>query len=182
MNKGFTMIELLVAIGIFGIFIIIVSGVFTRFMLVERHSIAEGRLISDLRSGMESFVKEARTAYGSTYNVTSDGKEVAFRNQLGECADYRVDNGMLERAASANVGVDCVAGAIPDALFSPLTSSDTNIDSIHFNTVIASTAGSKLLNQGVITIIMRASSKTSDILPIELENTISSRQMAAYVQ
>ena len=188
-TAGFTMIELLVAIGIFGIFITIVTGIFAQFMLVERHSIAEGQLITDLRSAMESLVKEARTGYGSTYNVTADGTEVAFRNQAGECVSYRVHSdpsdpshiGIFQRAAVGNIGGDCIAGTIDDNFFSPLTGSQTNIDSIHFNTVIASTSGNTLLNQGVITVSMEAKSSTSDILPVQLENTITSRQMAPYV-
>lgn len=181
-SLGFTMIELLVAIGIFGVLLIIVSGIFSRFMLIERHGIAEGQLISDLRSGMESFTKEARTAYGSTYNVTSSGNEIAFRNQAGECVSYRVNNRVLQRAAVGNIGSDCIAGSLNDALFSPLTGTQTNISSIHFNPIIANTAGSKLLNQGVVTVSITASSSTSDIIPIQLQNTITSRQMSPYAQ
>lgn len=181
-TKGFTLIELLVAIGIFGIFITIVTGVFTRFMIVERHGIAEGQLITDLRSVMESFTKEVRTGYGSTYSVTSNGKQVVFRNQVGECVGYRVSNdGVFERGATATNG-ECNAGAINPILFSPLTSSSTNINSISFNTVIALANGQSLANQGVITISISAKSNQSDIQPILLENTITSRQMNPYVQ
>lgn len=182
-TSGFTMIELLVAIGIFGILLLIVSGVFSRFMLIERHGIAEGQLISDLRSGMESITKEVRTGYGSTYVVSSSGSQVAFRNQLGDCVSYRVSGGVLQRADRGPSGLSCTANDFTqDSQFSPLTGAQTNITDIHFNPVIANTVGTSLSNQGVITVSITASSIVSDIQPIQLENTITSRQMSPYVQ
>ena len=187
-NFGFTMIELLVAIGIFGILLIIVSGVFSRFMLIERHGIAEGQLISDLRSAMESFTKEARTGYGSTYNVSSDGKEVVFRNQDGDCVAYRIatagTSGVFQRADLGPSISSCDPGIFTgkDSKFSPLTGSSTDISSIHFNAVIPQVAGGRMNQQGVVTVSVTASSAVSDVQPIQFENSITSRQMAPYVQ
>jgi prepilin-type N-terminal cleavage/methylation domain-containing protein len=184
-KKGFTMIELLVAIGIFGIFLVIVSGVFSRFMLVERHGIAEGQLISDLRSGMESFIKEARTGYGSTYQVSGSvtNNEAVFRNQSGYCVAYRVStSGVFERGEVAAVGTDCTVNLFTNTSFSPLTGSQTKISEIHFNTVLPTVAGGKLIRQGVMTVSITASSTVSDILPIQLQNTVTSRQMSVYAQ
>ncbi len=179
-KTGFTLIELLVAIGIFGILITIITGVFTRFMIIERHGIAEGQLISDLRSGLESFVKEARTGYGSTYRVAPTGKEVVFRNQAKDCISYRVNStGVFERA-SIGRSANCDPGAFLSAAFSPLTGSKTNIEKINFNVIIAQQSGSKLTSQGMITISIRAASHASDIAPIELENTVVSRQLVPY--
>ena len=180
-SGGFTMIELLVAIGIFGIFITIVTGVFARFMMVERHGIAQGQLISDLQSVMQSFTKEARTAFGSTYNVTNTGKEIAFRNQEGECISYRVDNGVFQRAAVENVNGECLVDSMNSSQYSPLTGSQTNITEIRFNIIIAEPSVDNALgNQGVITMSITAQSKSSDILPIKLETTVVSRQMSPY--
>lgn len=176
------MIELLVSIGIFSILLLIVSGIFSRFMLIERHGIAEGQLISDLRSAMESFTKEARTAYGSTYNVS--GQVITFVNQAGVCVAYNVSaTGVFQRAEEGPVGSssECTPGALDVSKFAPLTGNQTKIVSINFIPVIATTsAGTDLATQGAVTISITAQSTVSDILPIKVENTVTSRQISAY--
>ncbi|HSX24568.1 MAG TPA: hypothetical protein VLG69_01235, partial [Candidatus Andersenbacteria bacterium] len=132
---------------------------------------------------MEAFIKEARTSYGSTYDVTGStgNNEVSFVNQDGNCVAFRVNGGVFQRADIGSVAT-CDPGAFTPNKFSPLTGSQTNISAIHFNIVPAQVVNNKLANQGVITINMTAQSASSDVLPIQLENTIVSRQMNPYVQ
>jgi prepilin-type N-terminal cleavage/methylation domain-containing protein len=177
-TRGFTLIELLIAIGIFAIFLLIMSGVFTRFMVVERHSIAQAQLISDLTSSLESFIKEARTGFGSTYTV--DGSEVAFRNQEGVCVAYRVRDGVFERAEVT--GGDCVAGSLglTSSRYAPITSNQTDVAGASFVTS-GQFEGEIIRKQGVIAITLTAKSTRDDVAPITIQNSVTSRQTKVYV-
>lgn len=191
-SKGFTLIELMIAIGIFSVFLIILAGVFSRFIEVERHGIAQGSLILDVQSAMESFIKEARTGYGSTYR-TENGKQVAFRNQAGVCVSYRLSEviegtkkrGIFERAqALGNTSGECSGASFGGAQFTVLTSNTTNISSLFFDTTPSAYNPTTfaLQNQGVITLSITATPTKADIPPIVIQNTVTSRQTRAYAK
>ena len=165
-KTGFTLIELLIAIGIFSVFIVIMTGVFSRFVEVERHSIAQGALILDVQSAIESFVKEARTGYGSTYD-TDGSKQIAFRNQSGVCVGYRLniikrsgekDRGALERAEDDTLS-NCRPNNLSSASYTALTGKDTNISELRFVTTRAREKANtgRLEEQGFITNVLTAS-------------------------
>ncbi len=181
-SKGFTLIELMTSISLFAVFIIIMAGVFSRFVETERHNIAQGALIVDVQSAMESFIKEARTGYGSTYR-TDNGQQVAFRNQAGACVVYRVSSiGMFERAEKAsNTSGECNSGLFSADEYVPITSKDTIISEAFFDTTIATgPAGGSLANQGVVTLVLTAKSSRAEIVSVRVQNSITSRQVAAY--
>lgn len=180
---GFTLIELLIAMGIFAVLITIVVGIFTNFMQVERHAIAQSQLISDLTVSLESFIKEARTGYGSTYN--SDGNEIAFVNQNGNCVVYRkaaVEGGEyfeFQRAEKTG-GDNCEPGSLSANQFTPITSNATSITELRFVQTIADAPDGILKNQGGIEITLTATSRKTDIPPIKIRNFVTSRQMEPY--
>ncbi len=179
---GFTLIELIIAIGIFVVFLTIIMGVFSRFVGTERHNIAQSTIISDVQSGLESFAKEVRTGYGSTYF----GNEfaVAFRNQAGVCVIYRVENEVFERGEdSDNIEQEEDCEPELDLEFVPLTSNKTKITRINIiaePAEIADEDTGRLGNQGTVAIELTADSATTDIAPLNIQRTITSRQLAAY--
>lgn len=190
-KTGFTLIELLIAIGIFSVLIVLITAIFGRFVEVERRSIAQGTLILDMQSAIESFIKEARTGYGSTYYGDGSGKQIAFRNQAGVCVGYRVrtivesgkSRGIFERAElGSNTSGQCTTGSFEPALYTPLTGGSTNISYIFFDTMPSAYNPSTFVleNQGVITINLTAAPVRSDILPVRVQNTVTSRQVKAY--
>ncbi len=180
---------MMIAIGIFSIFLMIMAGVFSRFVQTERHHISEGSLTLDLQSAIESFIKEARTGYGSTY-LPEGGTKTAFRNQSGICVSYRVNgSGIFQRAENpSNTSGDCNSGQFGDAVYTPLTGEGTFISDVLFD-VAQSVHGSEdysIENQGVITLTLTANPVTADplkkstVLPITIQNTVTSRQLKAY--
>lgn len=190
-TAAFTLIELLIAMGIFAIFITIITGVFTNFTQVERHAIAQSRMISDLTSAMEALVKEARTGYGSTY-VTDGNGGIAFVNQNAHCVEYRrrdKENNNLfvfERAEQADIAsngdaANCVdVFTDKDSSFTPITSNTTSITDLAFVPTPAESESGVLKNQGVITINLTATSSKDGIPPITIQNSVTSRQMEPY--
>lgn len=187
---GFTLIELIIAIGIFVVFLTIIMGVFSRFVGTERHNIAQSTIISDVQSGLESFAKEARTGYGSTYHGIGSEDEssaaVAFRNQAGVCVIYRVENEVFERGEdSDNIGQEeeCEPDSILDSEFVPLTSNKTKITRINIiaePAIVADEDTGRLASQGTVAIELTADSAKTDIAPLNIQRTITSRQLAAY--
>ena len=163
-SAAFTLIELLIAMGIFAVFITIITGVFTNFIQVQRHAIAQGQLISDMRSAMEAFIKEARTGYGSTY--AAEGDAVVFVNQNNDCITFRVIDGQFKRADAGEQDV-CSAEDSDSNRFSPITSKATEIIGLEFSIPV----------DRVITIKLTATSKKDGIPPISIQNSITSRQM-----
>ena len=203
LKNGFTLVELLISIGIFSVFIVIVSGVFGRFVEVQRHSIEQGVLILEVQSIVEAFIKEARTAYGSTYIVNNvTGNRIAFRNQTGACVGYKIGtvvaNGISRKAFqraedTAGATVNCTVAALEGlegVVFTPLSSNAIEITDIYFDTSISNAScplGStcppddkKLDNQGVITFVITAKSTKGNIPPLTVQNTVTSRQVKPY--
>ncbi len=181
---GFTLIELMISIGIFAVFLAIITGVFSRFVESQRHNIAQSALIADVQSGLESFAKEVRTGYGSTYFVFDDASGIAFINQAGVCVIYRVENGVLERAETEEDASGCSQDASVGATFVPLTSNQTVMhikeDKLGISVDVAEEDGGRLANQGSVTISITARSARSDVAPVSVRRTITSRQFAAY--
>lgn len=186
-SRGFTLIELMIAIAIFCIFMIIMAGVFARFVQTERHGISQSSLILDVQSAMDSFIKEARTGYGSTYAVASDGKSIAFRNQEGVCVGYRINptTETFERSEhSGNLSGNCNVDDGSSGVFAPLTGEDTKIIEARFYPLPGSydPATFTLKNQGVVTLALKAKSTKEKALTSEMsvQNTVTSRQVRAY--
>lgn len=182
-TKGFTLIELLVSAGIFAVAITMTTGIFSRFIFTQRHDIAEQAMQEDVRLMLELFNREARTAYASTYRLAdARGTSVSFRNQNGDCVLYRVSSKkQLERAQADVPGVECDRANFGDSSFAPLSSSRTVIDSLRFDVRLATVASNGLpQNQGFITVILKVSAKDKAATPLQIQGTVSSRQVTAY--
>lgn len=186
-SNGFTLIELLVAIGLFAIFTVIVTGIFTNFMRVERHSIAQGQLISDITSVLESFIKEARTGYGSTY--ASSGNEVTFINQNGNCVSYRTKEKREEakqryeiQRAEQEGGNNCSPGELAEQRFAPITGNTISVTHLQFDATPSEQEGGVIKTQGIITVRLTVQSARSAIPPVSIQNSVTSRQTVPYAQ
>lgn len=183
-NKGYTLIELMVALGVFSVVVIMISGLITRLIFIERRDIGEQALQEDLRFALEVFSREARLAYASTFALADGtGKSVVMRNQNGNCVNYRLndENGALERAEVSSGGVDCL-GAGFSGRYAPLTSQRVQFDFLRFDIPdsIYNQGDARLDRQGFITIIMKARAKKTSTPPLELQTTITSRQVKSY--
>ncbi len=186
-SAAFTLIELLIAIAIFSVVLIIITGVFSRFIQVQRHSIEQGTLILEMQAGIETFIKEARTAYGSTYRADNDGTQVSFINQSGVCVSYRLHDGVFERAEKNSSGNACdSADFLTDSQFAPLASKSITFTNVFFDAHPADCCNNsgELESQGVITLVLTAISEKSktDVLPLTVQNTVTSRQMRVYAK
>ena len=178
-QRGFTLIEMMVAISIFSVMLLMLVGIFTRFISIQRQDVGEFRLQEDLRLAFELFNREARLSYGNTFNAQND--TVVFRNQTGACVTYRFADEKFQRAEDdAITGVSCPV-IFNDRLFEDLHSRQTVFQDMQFTVVPArlSGDGTKLESQGLVTISARIHSR-GDSKEVPVQNSVSSRQIIPF--
>lgn len=178
MRKGFTLIELMMAMAILVIMLTLSVTIFVRYIHNERREIAERALQEDIRFALELFIREARTAYASTYTTFDNGHGIFFLNQKGECVTYQLRNRRLQRGTAAG---PCV-GSPTFASWEEITNQTTILDSLIFQVPVGVTAGGVMQRQGFVTIIVVAQSTTSAIPSLAVETTVTSRQVIPYVE
>ncbi|KKS44829.1 hypothetical protein A2567_02305 [Candidatus Azambacteria bacterium RIFOXYD1_FULL_42_11] len=113
---GVTLLELLVALGIFGLVIVIIFGAFSTSILIERRIIALRNAGDNIRFAIESINREIRTGN----NFSGGDSSFSFTNAIGESVIYRINNNAIER--SSNGG----------ASYAPITGSEITINYMHF--------------------------------------------------
>lgn len=116
-EKGLTMIELIVAVGIFGLVISMVFGIFGLAIVSQRRIIALRNVEDNIRFTIESMAREIRT--GKDFNINSDGS-LSFTNAKGESIVYRLNGSLVEKSSDGGVN------------FSAVTGSETNVNYLNF--------------------------------------------------
>ena len=180
-HHGFTLIETIVAVGIFSIVMLVLMGLFSRFTIVERRDIAEQKLLEEVRFGVELFSREARTAYSSTYSLPNgSGSEILFRNQNGLCVHYRLQGTQLERAERDTAGGTCSLAQFSGGAYASVTGPNTILEKFQFDVVPADVVDGELANQGFITVNLEARSTNASVGLLRAQTTVTSRQVVPY--
>ena len=106
-NFGFTLLELVVGLGIFGIVLLSVTGIFQQVINAQRRAVGAQNVQENVRYVMEVMAKEIRTAKrnattcadvpgGQIFAVTNG--TLYLRNQHDECAAYFLENNRIKIA------------------------------------------------------------------------------------
>ncbi len=194
-QKGFTLIEMIVAIGIFVVLLQIVAFTYSRFVGVERQNIGQQEMQEDMRLFLQLFNREARTGFGNTYQTISHG--VVFRNQEGVCVKYEHDTAAhaLLRSDSTNksesnldASHDCADPIVYNAARLLTDSENTVIEELSFEAVAAqppflpppAPPVTQLTQQGFITVHMRIRAAADQTEGTRLQSTVASRQTLPY--
>ncbi|MFA6502789.1 MAG: prepilin-type N-terminal cleavage/methylation domain-containing protein [Candidatus Paceibacterota bacterium] len=106
-EHGYTLIELVVAVGLFSFIMMLSSGAYLMMIGVnhQAQSIATG--INDLSFALETMTREIRT--GSQYSCgglgdcPSGASSFSFMNKNGELVTYDISAGVLRRTVGASV-------------------------------------------------------------------------------
>lgn len=109
-NRGFTMVELLVAMSLFVVVISLVSGIFVRALRSQRNIVALIAANSNAALALEQIMREMRT--GTDFNAPVE-EEIDFTNAKDEPVVYKLEteNGIRfltrnnERLTAENVNV-----------------------------------------------------------------------------
>ncbi|MCK9578937.1 MAG: type II secretion system GspH family protein [Methanoregula sp.] len=170
-EKGFTLLELIVAVGVFAIIALSATSIFQKVVEGQRRAIAAQNTQESVRYVLETISKEIRNAKvnddslpscsgidaGKIFKLVS-ASELKFKNQYGSCVIYKIDSSAFK--ISRDNGTS----------FMPITPDNVQISNLNF---ILKNGG-----QNAVAVVMKIENNTTDIrfkLPLELQTTISSR-------
>lgn len=152
-REGFTLAELLVALGVFAFVVALASAIFIRAIKNERRLIIVMNMTSDLSSALEQMAREIRT--GFLFEGYMGGRNnISFKNAEGEDVNYSLSGSQILRNGS------------------PITSPNINVNYLDF--VVFK---EQLCDPWRITIVLGVSPKQTDlsIKPFYIQTTVSSR-------
>jgi prepilin-type N-terminal cleavage/methylation domain-containing protein len=159
-ETGFTLPELLVAMGLFLIVVTIATGAFVQSLRTQRAAVELIAVNDNANIILEQMAREVRTGTGFS---SPNAAELRFTNYLGEAVVYRHGNalGAVERS------VDGIS-------FEPLTASNVDVKRLLFRT---SGAGGADKLQPRITISIGVSGRSPALRDIvtDMQTTISPR-------
>jgi len=104
-QDGVSLIELIVAIGIFTVLMVSVTTIFQNVVMSQQSTVAAQNTQESMRFVFEVISKEIRQAKKDTvscgsgvnriYNTANSGKELYFVNKNDECVRYFIQNDQL---------------------------------------------------------------------------------------
>jgi len=179
---GFSLIEMIVAIGLFAVIVIISIGILIDVSKAQMKAANVQATQDNIRFSLELLTKEMRT--GSNYVLTTKcvpaedfGSEISFKVAIGDDRVYYLDtisrdadNKPLMRIMRVK-GVDCTVGDI-----NPLTAEDVLVESLQFK-LFGEAEG---INDGqpVAVIALKVKSKNTKIQlesSMNLQTTVTQR-------
>lgn len=106
-QSGLTMIELIVAIGIFGLVIGMAVGIFVLALISQRRIIALRNAGDNARFTIEAMAREIKTGK----NFSGGGNSISFTNAKGGATIYRLNNNIIEKSSDGGTSYSAVTGA-----------------------------------------------------------------------
>lgn len=112
-NKGFTLLEMLVAIGIFAIIMTVASGIFSTTLQSQERMLTQQLAISNTSYSLEYMSRAIRMAKkdveghclnttGCNYTNPSGDNSIRFLNHDKKCVEFLLENGQIKRKKSNN--------------------------------------------------------------------------------
>lgn len=128
-KRGFTLLEMVVAVGIFAIIVVSATAIFQQVVEGQRRAIAAHNTQENIQYIFESISKEIRNAKvnddaapacpdiaaGKIFRLVS-ASEIKFKNQSGQCVTYKLNNGVFTVSRVAPGGADNFLPLTPDEL------------------------------------------------------------------
>lgn len=177
MNKGFTLTELLIGMGIFALILGPVTGLLVSGIRLQRQSLAEQQSLDQLSFALEYMSRALRMAKKDTtgnclsqtgLNYENPGGQISNIKFINPLQNYRCQRFFLE---AQTLKYDMGAGESPLAL----TAAKLQVQSLKFNLIGQSETDDL---QPRVTIFLKAK-PTQSARPIELQTTISQRNLDA---
>ena len=130
-QRGYTLLELIVSLGLFSMVMLVVMGAYITLVSLDRQARASNPLAASLSFGIESMARNLRT--GTTYacnanssspNCSSGGTSISFIDTQGQTITYRLKT-------DGSIG-QCTGGLCTDATAVALTDRRITITSLQF--------------------------------------------------
>lgn len=143
-ESGLTMIELIVAIGIFGLVISVVIGIFVLAVISQRRVIAVRNVNDNMRFAIEAMSREIRTGK----NFSSGAGQLSFVNANGESISYRLASGIIEKSSDGgNLYLAMTGPEVTITYLNFYLSGQTALDGLQPRVTVAIGADSKIGSQ-----------------------------------
>ncbi len=167
-RRGFTLVELLVAIALFSVGVTIAVGGFVNALKTQRQNSALLSANSNMSLALEQMNREVRTGFDFCVNgQTCTSNELAFKNAAGEVVTYRKGGGVSDGGIERRVG----GGA-----FARITADNVNIRYLTFRP-IGNAVGDNVQPRIVINLGVSARERGVDESVIHLQTTVSPRTL-----
>lgn len=162
-QQGFTLIEIIVAIGIFTAVITMALATFLNISNIQRKTGALRAINDNLNFALEVMSREIRSGKGYCDSPCIPSSSFNFTNSQDETIVYKLNNFSIERSVNSETSLR-------------LTSPEIKIDNLTF-IVMGESAGDK--KQPRVTIILNGSSVDPKIgeLKLNIQTTVSQRRL-----
>lgn len=168
MKKGFTIMEMIIALGVFSISMMLTLGIYTNMIDMQNKSFNFRAVNNSLNFTMEKMSREIRTGFsycGIALLYPCSSSQFSFKAGISGNPEitYRLNNNVIEMAVNGGS-------------FSPLTSSGVVVTNLEFLVDGQNVGDGK---QPVVTIIMKAESGASEKTKayLNLQTTIIQRKL-----
>ncbi|KKQ92807.1 MAG: hypothetical protein UU81_C0016G0008 [Microgenomates group bacterium GW2011_GWC1_41_8] len=105
-ENGLTMIELIVAIGVFGLVVGMTVGIFVLSIISQRRIIALRNTEDNIRFAIEAMAREMKTGK----DFSGGGSSISFTNAKGEATAYRLNSNVIEKSSDGGSSYSAVSG------------------------------------------------------------------------
>lgn len=171
-EKGFTIFEMIVAVGIFTVVVIVAVSSLLTLTTSEKKAITLQNTQDNVRFAMEAMAKEMRTGENFPADCSIGCRAITYRTARGETVFYRLNqaSNVIEKASS---GTECEP--FPDACYFPFTSASVVIEEALF---YVTGAGDDNL-QPKITLVVRAAALGVErtVSRLHLQTTVAQRRL-----
>jgi len=159
-SRGYTLLELIVSLGIFSMVMLVVMGAYVSLISLDRQARANNQLAASLSFAVESMARSMRTGTsydcgggGMPYNCNQGRDSISFIDSQNQIITYALkDNGSIGQ---------CTGALCTDATLVPLTDPRIEITSMTFYVRGVGTNGADDLIQPNVTFTI-AGSMTTD--------------------
>ena len=165
--RGYTLLELIVSIGLFSMVMLVVMGLYLALISHDRQARATNQLVANLSFGIESMIRNVRTGTHYTGGTTTVNCTVAGSGTNGTFTRLTFcdsqDQAMHYRLNSTGTIGQCSGSAVTtcsDATAIPLTDPRITITSLSFNVRGVGVTGANALVQPQVTVSVRGTMET----------------------
>lgn len=190
-TAGLTLIEIVVAIGVFVMLLALVGGTYLTMVRIQGEQFQVQHVIGDIDNFFDILDREIRTGYGNTFE--EQGGVLELVNQHGDCVEYKLAGGGIQRTQFEDwnsVARSC-SGSITST--TSITSRRTNIEELSFvpvqETSVETVDNQEVTwgRQGRVTVFVGACPEDLDVTSwrddgrcVATQTTVTSRQFSAF--
>lgn len=106
-KRGFSLVELIVAVGIFALVMVLASGSYLMMIGITEQAQAITSGVDNLSFALETMTRTIRTGINYSCNGIGDcvddtGSSFSLRNEEGDSVTYRLENGTITQTVGNN--------------------------------------------------------------------------------